>query len=152
MSSITLDHPLARFPHTEELHPGVRREWLHHRQIVVYRINLADPADTVNAWINAATETMIFWPKKQPYLALYDMREGFTQFTAYTSQRMMEMRDAFELQRLRGRMAILLPNRTVLRALKLLLNAQFDDDTTSLQVRIFINNEKALGWLEGQLP
>ena len=56
----------------EELLPGLRQEYLAEQRIVQYTLS-SSKLVTITAWSEVALETLLNWPRPQPYRALHDL-------------------------------------------------------------------------------
>jgi hypothetical protein len=65
-------YDLSTPQHSEAIGDGLACEWYGDKQIIAYKLLLADEA-VVQSWGAYVSETLANWPSNQPYLALHDL-------------------------------------------------------------------------------
>src|SRR5512144_1348868 len=84
------DTALDQASPVEAIAPGLTRQWLCDRQIVVFRISSVS-REVVDAWIDTVKATMESWPANRPYLAIHDMTSEKIALTPYARARAEEL-------------------------------------------------------------
>jgi len=125
----------------EYISAGVTRSWLMNRRIVVFTVTSAARSE-VDAWINCVKETMVQWPKTQPYLAIHDLTSDKAALTPYARHRTEELLPLNTGAP--GYAAILMRPTLFARLVDFFLRAQSRQGNTN---RIFYEIEKAKDWL-----
>ncbi len=132
-------------PDIERLAPGLTREWLCDRRIIVF--NFKDVSrETVDACVRGIRETIEHWPLGQQYLCAYDLQFPQAALTAYLRERLKEV---MEMYRDRGGSTAIIIQRTFMANL-----AQFFLNTQKQGIRvrrIFFSREEGLDWLKDVL-
>lgn len=68
-----IDNP-SPIQSTTQVIDGLRCEWYGDKQIIAYKLLVADE-DVVKQWGNLVAETLANWNPDQPYLAIHDLSE-----------------------------------------------------------------------------
>lgn len=147
---------------SDELEPGIIREWYLDKKIVAYRVATVTQS-TADAWGRLIVKTLDEWPKDRPYLALHDLSApgvaliyaSLTNFDivniGVTAERRLEAEKFFdEYPEFRARVCINF-NLSFSGRMGKVLTSTFVDNHPSVLYKTFYNREKALAWLNSAL-
>ena len=131
----------------EEICPGLTRQWIRDRRIVVFKLTNSS-RELTDAWFAAVVETYKQCPPGQSYLCLQDLSQGNLTITPYGRQRTSELSSLYP--ELRGRTAVLVSKSLMGQMMKGLLRL-IGNRETGRNRRIFFHKDEALRWLEDGL-
>jgi len=60
---------------SDEVYPGIIREWFLDKQVIAYRLTAVSSA-IIDAWADLVVQTLEAWDKARPYLALHDLSKA----------------------------------------------------------------------------
>ncbi|MDX2163437.1 MAG: hypothetical protein SF162_19120 [bacterium] len=149
-------------PQLEEVFPGLIREWLYDRQIVVYRLTTVSQT-IIQQWEGLVLKTMEAWDKAKPYLALHDVSETGVSLQYATLVRFdlmnigitdpgRELAEAYfnEFPEFRARVAIGF-NLSVSGQVSQTVMDRLKMKHPSITYKTFFNRERSLVWLSDAL-
>jgi hypothetical protein len=125
----------------EQVSPDLTRSWLMNRRIVVFRAT-TPTRNAVDAWIACVKQTMVDWPKEQPYLAMHDFSGPKISMTPYARKRAEELAPLNTGSA--GYAAIILAPTYVALAIRLFLRTQHQQGNEN---QVFFSRQEALEWL-----
>ena len=144
-----IDTALLEPSPVEQISPGLTRQWICDRQIVIFKITSVS-REVVDSWIDTVKVTMENWPGNRPYLAIHDMTSDKVSLTPYARARVQELIPLSA--KAPGYAAIVLPKTFVGQIIRLFMRTQRSQGNRN---EIFFTVESALDWLKsyiGQMP
>lgn len=133
----------------EQVMPGMTRQWLLDRRIVVF--TMTSPSREVSdGWINTVKATMENWPSDRPYLAIHDLTSNKMSLTPYARKHAEELIPLSAMAP--GYAAIILPRSFIAQVIRVFLRTQKQQGNQNL---VFFSRQEALEWLKskaGVLP
>ncbi len=128
--------------HVEQLSPGLTREWLCDRRIVVYTVTDVR-RESVDAWVDTFKTDTMNWPANQPMLVIHDFTAPGAVASPYARARAQEIVEV--CPEVKGRAALVLSPSVFNSLIHLFLNRQ--NASTPRVRKTFMSREQALAWL-----
>jgi hypothetical protein len=129
----------------EQIVPGMTRQWLLDRQIVVFTMT-SPSRDIVDAWIDTVKATMENWPGDRPYLAIHDLTSNKVSLTPYARKRTEELLPLSA--KVPGYAAIVLSRSFMAQVIRLFLRSQKQQGVNNV---VFFSRQEALEWLKSKI-
>ncbi len=134
--------------HTELIVPGVTREWINERKIVVFHITDQKQA-AVDAWLAATKDALDHWPEDDTPRILHHLeRLGTPSQASYTNRKIAEQHRSYFLIR-KTRIATVLRSPTLVGLIRVMAQVGTLSMPNNANVipSAFSDREKAIAWL-----
>lgn len=117
--------------------------WYHDERVVAFILKNTErhSVDTFADWI---IETLTTWPTEKPLLIVYDI--SASGFTPYTRRRAIDVHVAVPTENIRGRTAIVFPNTSLGRFMKIFANKMMQVQNPHMERRFFTHLDQAVTW------
>ena len=127
----------------EQVSPGLTREWLCDKRVVVYTLANVHRS-TIDTWIDAFKADILNWPADQTYLVMHDFSTKKVDATPYGRHRAEEL--LWLRRELKGRAAIVLPHTIAAALIQVFVRIAQTKGTPRVQ-QVFTSRDAALKWL-----